>query len=656
MTTLDDILAAAQIGETTDWEFKSAKGGFPGSFWETYSAMANSEGGVVVLGVSEKDDALRLDGLTAKKLATYQKTLWDGLNNRGVVSANTLDVAAVEVVPLENSMLLTIRIPRATRAQRPVYLGGNPLGNTYRRRHEGDYRCDDAEMRRMFADADPAGRDQRILEGFTLDDLDAPSLAQYKNRLRAVRGDHAWLALDDHDFLERLGGWRRDRAAGQEGLTLAGLLMFGKELAIRDQDAAPKYFVDYREMLDPETRWSDRIYPDGTWEANLLQFYTRVWSRLAAAVPTPFRLENGVRRDETPAHVALREALINALIHGDYAAPGGLVVEQRPHEIAIENGGTLLIALEQYQRGGVSECRNVGLQQMFLMIGGGEHAGSGADKIRSGWSSQHWRAPLLETFQQPDRVRLTLRMVSLIPDDTLINLRERLGTQVGTLSSSELQALATADIEGAVSNARLQQLLTDHPADITRMLTSLCERGLLVSDNRRRWTTYELSRRGAKPSLFDAGDSMGRPVDSIGKPVDSSHLAGDSLDKVADSPGKAGDSGHLSGDSGHLSGDSGHLSGDSGHLTNEDAAHLREIASPVVRRGKVDRGEMVGTILALCAERFLTPVQLASLLNRSSEGLRKRFLTPMVRDGLLRQKYPAATNRPDQAYTAADDE
>ena len=91
-------------------------------------------------------------------------------------------------------------------------------------------------------------------------------------------------------------------------------------------------------------------------------------------------------------------------------------------------------------------------------------------------------------------------------------------------------------------------------------------------------------------------------------------------------------------------------------MTNEDAAHLREIASPVVRRGKVDRGEMVGTILALCAERFLTPVQLASLLNRSSEGLRKRFLTPMVRDGLLRQKYPAATNRPDQAYTTADDE
>ena len=50
---LDRILEAVQVGETTDWEFKSARGGFPGSFWETYSAMANSEGGVVVLGVRE---------------------------------------------------------------------------------------------------------------------------------------------------------------------------------------------------------------------------------------------------------------------------------------------------------------------------------------------------------------------------------------------------------------------------------------------------------------------------------------------------------------------------------------------------------------------------------------------------------------------------
>ncbi len=72
---LDRILEAVQVGETTDWEFKSAKGGFPGSFWETYSAFANSEGGVVVLGVREQEGAASLDGLTTEQLARYQKTL-----------------------------------------------------------------------------------------------------------------------------------------------------------------------------------------------------------------------------------------------------------------------------------------------------------------------------------------------------------------------------------------------------------------------------------------------------------------------------------------------------------------------------------------------------------------------------------------------------
>ena len=56
-------------------------------------------------------------------------------------------------------------------------------------------------------------------------------------------------------------------------------------------------------------RWSNRIYPDGTWEANLFQFYRRVLPRLQEVLPTPFHLEDGQRQDNTLAHVALREAL-----------------------------------------------------------------------------------------------------------------------------------------------------------------------------------------------------------------------------------------------------------------------------------------------------------------------------------------------------------
>ena len=62
---MDDfkLLEAIGSGEAVDWEFKSAKGGLPGSLWETYSAMANTDGGTVVLGVEEKDGASVLSGV-----------------------------------------------------------------------------------------------------------------------------------------------------------------------------------------------------------------------------------------------------------------------------------------------------------------------------------------------------------------------------------------------------------------------------------------------------------------------------------------------------------------------------------------------------------------------------------------------------------------
>jgi len=275
-----------------------------------------------------------------------------------------------------------------------------PFGKTYRRQHEGDYVCSDAEVRRMLRDADSVPADAHVIKGFTLKNLDLNSLAQYR-RLFSARGEHPWLTLENSELLAKLGGWRKDEDTGLEGITLAGLLMFGRYECITDVVATPNYFVDYREKLDPSVRWSHRLFPDGRWEANLFQFYHRILPQLTADLPVPFRLEGLQRIDETPAHKAVREAVVNALIHSDYFAPGGVVIQRYRNKLTLENPGTLLVSPEQLRRGGVSECRNKSLQQMFMMIGGGEKAGSGFDTIQSGWASQHWRAPGLLLFNQP---------------------------------------------------------------------------------------------------------------------------------------------------------------------------------------------------------------------------------------------------------------
>ncbi len=391
-----DILTAVNAGEDKDWEFKSAKGGMPGSLWETYSAMANTDGGVIVLGVKESDGDFEVQGLDDP--AKMEKDFWTTINNRGKVSANLLANGDVRIFKVDGRSVLVVQAPRASRRQRPIFVGQNPLDGTYRRYNDGDYLCSRDEVGRMLADQAEQPADCEILTGFGIEDLDKRSLEQYRNRFASRSPAHPWLKFDDKGLLEKLGGWRMDRVSGQEGLTVAGLLMFGNDEAIRDPAGVPQYHVDYRERLsnDPQVRWTDRIWPDGTWVANLFQFFERVYPRLVVDLKIPFQFTSQrpgettttpspdlfQRHDETIIHEGIREALVNSMIHADFRGQGGIIIERFRDRLEFSNPGTLLLGIEQVLKGGVSECRNKTLQSMFGMLGYGEKAGSGPRPAR----------------------------------------------------------------------------------------------------------------------------------------------------------------------------------------------------------------------------------------------------------------------------------
>ena len=142
--------------------------------------------------------------------------------------------------------------------------------------------------------------------------------------------------------------------------------MFGKYDSIINRSGDPMYFVDYRERVatdNPDMRWTHRIYPDGLWEANLYQFYVRVYNRLIQALPRPFMMKDGVRLEETPAHDAVREALINCIVHQDVNAQGHIIVERTDDSLVFMNQGMMLVSRQQYFEGGRSICRNPTLQR-----------------------------------------------------------------------------------------------------------------------------------------------------------------------------------------------------------------------------------------------------------------------------------------------------
>lgn len=338
--------------ESDEVEFKSAAGGFPGSFWETYSSFANTSGGIIVLGVKEKDGLFSLDHLTAEQIEKYRKEFWRNVNNPEKVNRNLLTNDDVQHIEFEGSQILLFYVPRASREERPIYCTRNPDNGTYKRNDEGDFKCTPLEVRRMFADANVSlPSDSRILENYSFDDIDRTSLEQYRRLFNLAKPGHAWLAQDDLGLLKKLGAYRKDRKTGKEGFTVAGMLMFGKTDSITDEECVPFFFPDYRELSDnksPKERWVDRICPDGRWEANLFQFYRRVLVKLQEDLPLPFKLEGDMRKDETPAHLSIREALINTLIHADYSINSSIVITKSKERIDFTNPGNLLVSKRQY--------------------------------------------------------------------------------------------------------------------------------------------------------------------------------------------------------------------------------------------------------------------------------------------------------------------
>lgn len=146
-----------QYRENNRLEAKKALGGLPRSIWETYSAFANSHGGLILLGVVEDKDTKAFSAVSLPDPDQLAADFWNTLHIPGVVSVNLLRPEDVQVVETGGSRVVAISVPRAAAADTPVYIGPSPYGGTYLRRGEGDYRCSPIEVQALLTDADPAG-------------------------------------------------------------------------------------------------------------------------------------------------------------------------------------------------------------------------------------------------------------------------------------------------------------------------------------------------------------------------------------------------------------------------------------------------------------------------------------------------------------------
>lgn len=491
-------------GEKVDIECKQAESSVPKSAYESYSAFANTKGGYIILGVREdKSKKVPEERFIIQGIENPEKQKADFWNtiNGNKVNVNILKDENVYVVEEDGISLIVIYVPRAEFNMRPVYIGENPYKGTYKRNYEGDYHATEYEVRSMIRDQNPEGNDNMIVEYYTMDDIDKETLRKYRQIFEIRNDGHVWNSLDDKTFLEKLGGYRKDRGTGVEGLTLAGLMMFGTGQAICEK--FDNIFMDYRNesAVTSDIRWNDRITYDGTWENNLFNFFMKVTPKLTEDLKKPFKLEGIQRIDETPVHKAVREAFVNLIIHADYLMDAGVLkVIKKSDGFEFTNPGILKLPLEDIYRGGNSKSRNPHMQTMLRLVGFGDNAGSGFPAILDTWEKAGWVKPELVEDTNLNQVTLVLKMTK----DTLIQESNNFA-QKSERSLSEVlsEVLLKKDFDkvlpiiealeehGTVTPKEAERVCGKSPATIRRYLGLLTATGLVVAEGSTNNSVYK---------------------------------------------------------------------------------------------------------------------------------------------------------------------
>lgn len=332
-------------------------------------------------------------------------------------------------------------------------------------------------------------------------------------------------------------------------------------------------------------------------------------------------------------HLAIREALVNALVHADLQGNSGIRVIKQRSGFDFINPGLLLITPKQLWQGGHSVPRNQTLLHLFSLLRLGEKEGSGGPTMWQVWREQHWRAPRILEVVEHNTTHLQLATESLLPDHAVAALVVRFGEAFTSQDELGRTVLVTAEAEGSTTHARIRELSDAHPHDITTKLAELVRLRLLDSEGKTRATVYR-PRLAAPLPLFQTTPTRANAPTSAPNATTS--------DPNATS-----------------SGASATTLGTNATTSPAPDLPLREKGRPALEqlrtRQRAPRHIVDAAILEVCRGHHLTPQQIAQAIGRHYDTVRGRYLPDLVAAGKLEPLHPNAKHHPSQAYQTREE-
>lgn len=179
---IPELKKLLKAGEWNDIEFKEARKAFPKSIYETVSAFANTHGGWLVFGVSQKGEAFEISGVLKP-----DKIQNDFLSVLHADSKVNHDVQVTEQrMEIQGKTVLVFHIAENPRTRKPVYLDGD-IRRTFLRKGGGDYKAQMQDIERMLRDATADRWGSQPFERVLLQEaFDSRSLRWYRDRFHTV--------------------------------------------------------------------------------------------------------------------------------------------------------------------------------------------------------------------------------------------------------------------------------------------------------------------------------------------------------------------------------------------------------------------------------------------------------------------------------------
>lgn len=490
---LDEIIAGLRAAgaEFEDVEAKRAAGGVPESLASTMAAFANARGGLIILGLDERQ------GFAATGVP-------DAAATRNAVVSTAREkltpppTLSVEVVPFEGVNLVAAEVEPLPPAQRPCYVTTRGLyGGAYVRVGDGDQRLTPYEIDRMRENAgQPHWDDEPIIEA-TVQDLNRDSFSRLIENARR-RSPRVFGNADEADALAMLGVLVR-----HEGIlvpSLAGLLSVGR----------------YPQQFFPQLMVSVAVYPHverGRSGPGGIRFLDS--AALGGAVPdmvvdTVQVVQRNLRVVSRVIGVGrvdqweiepevIREAVVNALMHRDYSpqARGTQVqVDVFPDRVEVSSPGGLFgnVRLEGLGESGTSSSRNPRLAALLQETGDpvtgrpvAENRGSGVSLMIDRVREDTGLVPIFTA--NLDQFRVIIPRGSLVTPEFLDALGQHV--DIARLSNAQVAAIALAGSGYDIDQAVLRRLGL-RPSAARTELADLVTLGLLRSRKARDEGPYRL--------------------------------------------------------------------------------------------------------------------------------------------------------------------